>query len=212
MQLYDAILIPGGGLQTDGTPHPWVQARLDAAIAASDSASLIPLSGGTTHKAPPLHKTGFPVVEAEASALYLKQKGVAPNRIRTECYLLDTVGNAYFSRVLHAQPANFKHILVISSAFHIERCKLLFNWVYGLHSDYNLQCVLAYKSVPNIGISADLLTARQAKEQQAIKSITPIMQSITTMAALYTWLYTTHAAYAVGLQSVVANKAIQQSY
>lgn len=212
MKDYDVILVPGGGLQTNGSPHPWVQARLDAAMAASDSAHIIPLSGGTPHKAPPLNAHGFPITEAEASARYLQQKGVEPARIRTECYSFDTVGNAYFSRLLHVQPAGFKTILVVSSQFHIERCKALFNWVYNLQSAHTTQYQLNYMAASNTGISPQLLQARQQKEAAAIASITPIMNTITTVAAFHNWLYTEHAAYATGLQPAIATGELQQSY
>ena len=32
MGIYDAIIVPGGGLKNDGSPHEWFRARLDRAL------------------------------------------------------------------------------------------------------------------------------------------------------------------------------------
>ena len=101
---HDAVIIPGGGL-TDGRPHPWVLARLDAALLHSaDTDFFLVLSRGTTHKAPPLDAGGFPIDESAASAQYLIERGVDSSRVLLESWSLDTIGNAAFARLMHSDP------------------------------------------------------------------------------------------------------------
>ena len=51
---WDAIIVPGGGLEEDGRPYDFVRARLDAALLHdAETEAYIVLSRGTTHKPPP---------------------------------------------------------------------------------------------------------------------------------------------------------------
>ncbi|RZM75424.1 hypothetical protein DYY88_21055 [Leptolyngbya iicbica LK] len=101
----DAVLIPGGGLSALGEVTPWVQARLERAIALQPAPRwFMPLSAGTTHKPPPLDAHGFPILESVAAAHYLHQRGIEGDRIVPETVSLDTIGNAYFARVQHVEP------------------------------------------------------------------------------------------------------------
>ncbi|MGF1461249.1 MAG: hypothetical protein ACFBSG_19745, partial [Leptolyngbyaceae cyanobacterium] len=89
--LADAVLIPGGGLQPSGGLVPWVQVRLDGAIALVPQPHFfIPLSAGTTHKPPPLDSLGFPILESVAAATYLQRQGIDSARILPETVSLDT--------------------------------------------------------------------------------------------------------------------------
>src|SRR6056297_2341497 len=99
---YDAILILGGGLISKEEPKPWAKERLDEAIKSSNGKEyFIVLSAGTVHKPPFLDSEGFPVFEAEVMADYLIKKGINPKKVLTENSSYDTIGNAYFSRVIH---------------------------------------------------------------------------------------------------------------
>ena len=123
---YDAILVPGGGVGPGGELPLWVRRRLDRAMQIHDREYLITLSAGTTHKPPPLDERGFPIFESIAAARYLVQRGVDAGKILTETSSYDTLGNAYFSRVIHVQPRDFKRLLVITSAFHMARTESIF--------------------------------------------------------------------------------------
>ena len=128
----EATLIPGGGLTATGEVPSWVAARLDRAIAMYQGEYLIPLSAGTTHKPPPLDEQGFPVLEAIAAARYLAEQGIPPARILPEICSLDTIGNAYFARVIHTDPLGLSTLRVITSAFHMPRTQAIFEWVFHI--------------------------------------------------------------------------------
>lgn len=78
--------------------------------------------GGTPHKPPNLTPHGFVIHEGSACAEYLVQhRGVAPSRLLKEVSSYDTVGNAYFGLTIHAIPAGWRKVAVVTSAFHMAR-------------------------------------------------------------------------------------------
>ncbi|MCC6616621.1 MAG: YdcF family protein [Anaerolineae bacterium] len=197
-QVYDAVLVPGGGLLADGTPPPWVIARLELARARAGEAFIITLSAGTTHKPPPLDARGFPRFESVESARYLAAQGVAPERILTETASYDTIGNAYFARVIHTEPRGWRRLLVITSEFHMARTRAIFEWVYGLAPKAG--CSLAFEATPDIGIDPAALSERQTREAQGLKAVHDLAGQITSLAQLHGWMFSEHRAYATAGQ------------
>jgi hypothetical protein len=191
----DAILIPGGGVRDNAVLPPWVAARFDRALAIPGEPLLIALSAGTPHRPPPLDPRGFPISEARAGADYLRARGVDPGRILLEESSYDTVGNAYFSRVIHAIPRAFRRILVITSAFHMPRTEAAFRWVYSLDAPGS-PCSLDFDAVPDTGIDPATLAARVAREQVSLASLQPLIARIRTLAEMHAWIFTEHTAYA----------------
>ena len=192
MNAFDAILIPGGGLLPDGKPPRWVRERLDKAVEIADARFFVPLSRGTVHKAPPLDERGFPIDESRASAMYLLERGVPEDRILTETVSLDTIGNAYFSRVIHIDPMALVRLLVITSSFHFERARAVFQWVYGLSGG---SCQLTVIAVPDSGIDHDSLKVRRGKERRSLLGLRQPMREIETLEQLQQWLFLRHDAY-----------------
>jgi len=193
-EIYDAVLVPGGGLLADGTPPPWVIARLERALIRAGQATLITLSAGTTHKPPPLDERGFPRFESVEAARYLAARGVAPEHILTETASYDTIGNAYFARALHAEPRDFRRLLVITSDFHMPRTRAIFEWVYGLAPEGGY--CLAFEATPDDGLDPTALRERQAREAQGLNTVRALAGQITSLAGLHDWLYHEHRAYA----------------
>ncbi len=197
MTQYDCIFIPGGGLQADGSLPPWTLARLERAQALiSQTRWIIFLSGGTVHKPPPLNENVFPIFESRAAADYLVQQGVDPAQLLTEISSYDTIGNAYFSRLLFAEPIKMQHLLVITSEFHLPRTQAAFEWIYGLTPPRSA-FQLVFESVPNTGLSPETLKARISREKNSLDKLRKTQLGITSLNAFQTWFYTQHAAYAV---------------
>jgi hypothetical protein len=201
--------VPGGGLLPDGRPPAWVVARLERALARVGDGVVVALSGGTVHRAPPLDAAGFPVLEAVASAEWLVARGLARGRVVTETSSYDTVGNAFFSRVIHVAPRGWRRLLVITSRFHAERVEAAFRWVYGLDGgDHDIEV----EAVADVGMSAEALAARVAKERDSLAALRAVMSRIGSLAELHAWLYAEHAAYAVGARPTRASGALRESY
>jgi hypothetical protein len=201
--LYDAIFIPGGGVREGAVLPEWVAARFDRALAIPGDHLLIPLSAGTPHRPPPLDSRGFPISEARAGAEYLIRHGADPRRIALEESSYDTVGNAYFSRVVHAIPRGFRRALVITSAFHMPRTEAAFLWIYGLPAP-GPACELDFEAVSDTGLDAPTLAARIAKERASLEQLRAVAARIDTLAAAHAWLFSEHGAYAPGAHGPTA--------
>jgi DUF218 domain len=200
MARYDGILVPGGGVREDGTLPLWVQLRLDRAIHLADGKPILPLSAGTTHKMPPREPNGWPVLEAIAMGRYLVARGYPAEQIWPEAASFDTIGNAFFSRMIHAEPAQLRELGVVTSEFHLARTELTFRWVFSLDPParpYRLH----FECTPDTGMKPDVLEARRAKERDRIEALQTVMESCRSLAGLHRWLYTSHSAYAIAVWS-----------
>jgi hypothetical protein len=160
-------------------------------------APIIPLSAHTIHRAPPLDAAGDPVLESVAAAKALLTRGVPVARIWVETASLDTIGNAYFARVIHTDPAGLRRLLVVNSEFHMPRTRMIFDWIFGL-PPADPPYVLDYHTVPDQGLTEVRLEARRAKEVARMEDLRLTIPRIANLAALHHWLFTEHRAYAVG--------------
>ena len=185
---HDAILIPGGGLLEGGELPPWVKARLDRALALRDGELLMPLSAGTPHRR-------RAVFEAVQAARYLLERGVEADRVLVEAVSLDTIGNAWFSRILHAEPRRLRRLMVVTSAFHVARCEAAFRWVYGL-PPRTVEFELTFEAAPDAGIGEEALRARRERETASLRALEPLRRRYRNVELFHRWLYAEHAAYA----------------
>jgi len=194
MPAYSAILVPGGGVREGGVLPSWARCRLDRALQLERGEYIVTLSAGTTHRPPPLDAHGFPIFESVAAAKYLIEAGIPATRILTETHSYDTIGNAFFSRVIHADPRGLRRLLVITSDFHLPRTRAAFNWIYSLRPTA-IAYELDFEGVPDPAMSPDLLQDRQAKERQGMSRLEEIAGRITSLAECHRWLFTGHNAY-----------------
>jgi hypothetical protein len=209
-QAIDAILVPGGGVRSDGDLPIWVKLRLDKALEIGTGVPIITLSAGTIHKAPPLQPNGWPVTDAVAMAQYLERREYPSSLIWPEAASHDTIGNAYFARLIHVQPAGLRKLLIITSEFHMPRTETIFRWIFSLDQPcpaYSLE----FCETPNLGMSQEILEARLRKEKLRIESLQAIVPRHTTMASVHQWLFTEHSAYAIAtlhLREVARDKLL----
>jgi hypothetical protein len=191
---YDAILVLGGGVREAGVLPPWVLRRLDLAIELARGAYIVTSSAGTTHKPPPIDANGFPIFEWVAAVKYLIGAGVPADRILVDRYSYDTIGNAYFTRIVHADPMAFRRLMVITSDFHLPRARRVFEWVYGLtprSSEYELH----YRGVPDDDLDRSALEQRLEKERRSMDALATLTRRLTTVRDFHRWFFAEHNAY-----------------
>lgn len=191
------MLIPGGGVRTAGSLPSWVTCRLDRAIERYAGEYLIALSAGTVHRPPPLDQNRFPILESVAAARYLLNAGIPADRILTETCSLDTIGNAFFSRVIHADPREFRRLLVITSDFHLERTRMAFEWVYRL-SPVGRAYEIRFEGVCDDRMDPAIRREREEKERNGRAALVKAAAGMTTLAEFHRWLFTQHGAYTSG--------------
>ncbi|MBC7928763.1 MAG: YdcF family protein [Bryobacteraceae bacterium] len=192
MKQTDAIVVPGGGVRAGGVLPPWSQARFDLALQMDSGGVFLCLSQATPHLPPPIDGLGYPIQECVAGARYLTSRGVPTDRIRLEGLSLDTIGNAYFSRILHADPARWRTLLIITSDFHMRRTRAIFKWIYGIGpGQFNLQ----FAASPDAGMSPELRDSRRLREEKSLQNILALAANLTTLPDLHRWMFSKHDAY-----------------
>lgn len=150
---YEAVVLLGGGpANKDGTLPEWVKRRCDLVLhlykCCSEARaahqrdrpdtkerppmSIITTSAGTAHTPNAVDPEGFHVSEARASSQYLVMHGVRPADIFEESAAWDTIGNAWFTRVMHTDITGMRSLLVVTSDFHLARSQAIFEWIFGL--------------------------------------------------------------------------------
>lgn len=198
-------------MRQGGELPPWVQRRFDLAIEKQRGEPLVCLSVGTNHKPPPLDDRGFPISECEAGANYLMQRGIPSAQIRLETVSYDTVGNAYFSKILHVDPCGWRSLAVITSEFHMPRSRVMFETVYGLDRDRSYE--FDFLAVSDEGLDAEIIEARRGHEQASLRRFQENAKSISSLRDLHDWLYTEHDAYRANLlRGNTDDSAVLRSY
>jgi hypothetical protein len=201
--LFDAVIIPGGGVRPDGKLPPWAAARFDRAVERQPGGPFIALSAGTPHLANPLDPTGRPVFEAYAGVRYLLELGVPSDCIFTEISSYDTIGNAYFARVQHTDVRGWRRLLIVNNAFHMPRTEAIFRFVFGLRPDGGYE--LEFDTTPDTGMPDEIRIPRMEREAASLESLPQRMTGIGSLADLHAWLYRDHAAYRA--ESAIASRA-----
>ena len=228
---YDAVVVVAGGMTDSGGLPPWVVSRLDHAVdeyrrhvtATPPKKMYVVLSGSATpHKPPPLQKGGFMLHESTAMAEYVVANGVPPEAVLKDTASMDTIGNAYYSLLLHAAPRNWRKVQVVTSEFHIGRTRAAFEWVWGLWSpglngadDAEGRRLrggtpyvrLDFCTTANDGLSREVVEARAEREARSEAALRDNATKVTTLADFGEWLYTTHLCYAVTRQHEIGEFA-----
>lgn len=209
---FDALIIPGGGVRDGGVLPEWSKRRCDKALELfSGTEYIISLSAGSTHKAFPLNDKGLPIYESVAATSYLEEKGVPKEKLLTETVSLDTIGNAYFLRVIHTDPRKLKKLCIITSDFHMPRTKAIFEWVFSLqplHFEYELEFV----TVSDEGLNEEIISARKEKEAESLKQFEETKKRINNFKEFHAWLFSEHAAYAIDLKPLKTTGKKLDSY
>ena len=162
---------------------------------------ILALSAGTAHVPQFYSVDGLPVWESTSSAAYIldKFKNIPPSKIFVETTSYDTISNAFFARTSHTDIAGWKKILVITNEFHMERSKVIFDWVFSLKDkdvDIENQYVMHYLSCPDKGLDSSTLRARYEHEEMQRKKLElNLVPRITTLQDLWSFLNEEHDFY-----------------
>jgi len=212
--MYDVIIVPGGGVREGGELPVWVQQRFDHALTLWQGEPFLCLSAGTVYKPLPRDSYGQTLFESVAGARYLQTQGVPATRIFTETASYDTIGNAYFARVIHTDPMRWRRLLIVTSGFHMVRTRTIFEWIFRL-SPLHIEYELAFSLVEDETIEPKLLKARQEKEATGLQRLLPLTEQIRTLPHFHHFLFTEHDAYAVAKlhqSPPAASEAIKEMY
>ena len=118
-----------------------------------------------------------------------------------ESVSLETVGNAYFSRVMHTDVRALRRLVVVNNRFHMARTRAVFDHVFRVpprdgapEAEYEIEYIEVEDRLPK-----DVLEARVEKEAVATpkfaaggawRAATP------TLRELHAWIHMENTAYA----------------
>ena len=259
---FDAILVLGGGVPEDIiNPPSYTKERCKAASEIYHKTSsptnssnghhehnkngqreqttkILTLSAGTAHLPQALSSDGLPIWESTASAAYLiHELNVNPKDVYAETTSYDTISNAFFARLNFCDLVSWKKLLIITNEFHMDRTKLIFDWIFHAPLSGNTTAStttttsnkkeepykLYYYAVPDVGLSPSAIEARTQKEQKSANTVKNILsQKYTTIEDIFHFLTMEHSFYtasklvergmSTGGDEGVVNKLVQDSY
>ena len=179
---YDAIIVLAHHLSGDGQLDAQSRARMVAAVAAY-----------ATKQAPYIVTTGWdlhgtfnrPIAQAMRE-FALAQHAISPKAIHCDAHSRDTVGDAVFTKRNIIQALGAKHLLIISSDYHLARVQAIFAFVYG--TDYQL-------AIQGVASATTVETAQKERDSLAAFVATFTGVAVGDDAAIWQRLRTRHPFY-----------------
>ena len=203
------IIVLAGGSQKNESIESlpiWVKLRLDKAYEIYNNhkdVAFILSSAGTPHRKPYINEAGYHIYECDSMANYLIHKyDVDPIKIYREYISYDTIGNAFFTKFNFVEPLKIINLYVITSQFHMERTKIIFDFIYqniSFNNDFSgyFKYNIEYIETENGDVSKEDLERRLLKEQNSINSFKNKIkiQKLRDYDNFVKWIYQHHDAY-----------------
>lgn len=153
---YGAIILPGGGVNLDGSLDAAAKNRLDKAIQVYDAgdAQAIVVCGSHGYKG-----TVRPVIsEAQAYANYLEGRGIAKDDIYLESVSQETLGNFLFAKINIIMHHDWRYFLVIPTQNQTtERIEYLLQKIFGENYGWDILRVGENEDQANLAREAKAL-------------------------------------------------------
>ena len=203
-------------------PHETVMRRLQRAAelykrqleTTGKAPAIICNGGGTTHKPKWSDANGYAVPEAALMGRQLTNMGVRESDIYVEGYSDDTIGNAFFLRVMHLDVRpDWSRLRVITSDFQMARTKVLYSWVMvltplppGKHA-YELM----YEAVDDEGaLPPRVLRSRRSREESSLRALqSGELIRMGTLRELHGFINLRHSGYTV--RGLLGKKALDRT-
>ena len=209
MTTFDATVLLGGGVADNSSLTPWAEERCNLAVTFDRQCDyFLVLTQGTVYKPYPM-RDGWPVFDAEAMSETLLKLGIKEEKIIRGTPSRDTIGDAFFARIMHTDVRKLRNLLIITSDFHMPRTKQIFDWIFGLDGG---QYQLTYRASKNVGIEPDALADREQKEANGRQRIVKLQQRLQSLEVIHRWLYEEHGAYRARPERQAITESARNTY
>lgn len=183
------------GLSADAQLTDGSRERLNKAVEIYSAGDfLITSSGYTVNCSPCLDQTGQPICESDVGATYLVKNGIPRGRLFSERFSQDTVGNAFLVRQLFGGLSLPRAWTVVTSQFHLERAKNVFEWVLNLCP--KMEVDLSFIACADPAWDSKTHAAIQAKEAKQTRLASRLQREIKTIDQFVGWFFSDHGIYA----------------
>ncbi len=185
----DVIIILAGGVNTDGSLPEQPQQRVLKGIELyrAGVAPKIIMSGKWA-----LWLEESPAkTEAVAMKEYAVQMGVPTEDIILEEDSVDTVGNAYFTKIKILKPRGWHKVAVVTSDYHVERTRFIFEHVLG--TEYKTDVIGALST-----LSPEDFEAKKERENKSLTILKSWLEKLhpLTDEKVHELMSTKHPGYA----------------
>lgn len=185
--------------------------RLNKAIDISSPKHIFITSTAYTVNKKIYLENGLPLTEAYIAAQFLQKKGVSKKNILTEQFSHDTIGNAYLSKLIHIDVLKPNKLTVVTSQFHMDRVKLIFNWIY-FELYESLELSIEYVTASNPNFTKTQEKAILDREVNSIKNLNRLRNDINNLNKFHYWFFHEHEAYSYFKKPKKVNSIIKSIY
>ena len=129
--------------------------------------------------------------------------GIPATSIQEEAFTVDTIGNAYYFRTVHAEYCDNNDIYIITNKWHMPRSQAIFEYIFTLpysstdKKKSNLRPKtfhLHFEPVED-GVNEEVGKARRKREEQSLKTFNEKTKNeFSSMQEFHHWLFTKHTA------------------
>ena len=207
------IFVLAGGQLKNGSVNAWVKERLDLALKIKQKnkdAIIYCIGGGTYHKEPIHNIYGHVIHESRSCSNYLIEKGINYTDIKREWSSYDTIANGFFSFINFIVPLDIKECVLITSKFHMERARTIFNYFNKLF-DKNIN--IHFIGVEN-NMDSELLEIREKREKKSNQNFKEnVVNKKKEVHEFIDWFYTMHNAYnCKNVENSIIDGRVKESY
>jgi hypothetical protein len=190
---FNNVFVLAGGQIKSGDINSWVKSRLDLSIEIykRNKCNIYCIGGGTYHKPPILNKFNHVIHESSSCAMYLQKNNINYKHIKKEWSSYDTIGNGFFSFLNFIIPLQLSEICIITSEFHMNRTKGIFNFMKKI---FKSDVIINYIETDN-NMDTELLELRKNREEKSLVNFNNQMENITSLSDFFNWFYIDHNAY-----------------
>lgn len=134
-----SVVIVLGQQLRDESLHSELRGRVDVGIELlrKVDAEYLVCSGGRTNPE-------IPIAESEAMFAYAVEQSLEPSQVIVEDQSAGTIGNGYFTRRVVEDFDGISTVYVVSTCYHMERVKYVFEQCYG--EDYEINTDHCYEA------------------------------------------------------------------
>jgi len=141
--------------------------------------------------------------------------GIPATSIQEEAFTVDTIGNAYYFRAVHAEYCDNNDIYIITNKWHMPRSQAIFEYIFSLPYSAdkkkanlrpNKKFHLYFEPVED-GVDEEVGKARRKREEQSLKTFNEKTKNeFSSMQEFHDWLFTKHTAYAAIRHTIPRNE------
>ena len=206
-----AILVLTNGLSSATEASESTKRRLDKAAEIYRLNDLVITSTGyTINKKPFLDKNGYPVLESVVSGRYLMiNHAIAESSLIAESFSRDTIGNIYIAFQLIILPLKIREVVIVTSAYHLERVKEIVDLVQAA---FNYPFLIKFEKAVDPSFIEEVMKAMQERELQSIKNVQQLKHKLVSAQQFSQWFFAEHAAYNFKNDHNPVNSIIQKAY